>query len=178
MRSKYSEEELNEIYKTPHQHISWIDHVQRVKSTIALANWFTPVETAADLSCGDAYIINMLDATTRYIGDYAYGYAFTGSIEKTIKEIPPVDLFILSETIEHMDDPDSLLREIRLKTKYLILTTPKDEDNDNNPEHYWGWGKEDMRKMLVDANFNPQIYQELEFFDPQYFYTYQMWGCS
>jgi hypothetical protein len=178
LRPKYSEEELKEIYKTPHEHNLWVDHIQRVESTIALSVWFYPICKVADLSCGDGYIVDSINAETKYKGDFASGYDYTGPIEKTLKLIPVVDLFILSETIEHIDDPDTLLREIRKKTKYLILTTPKDEHDDSNPEHYWGWGKKDMKEMLISANFSPQIYQELEFFGSQFCYTYQMWGCS
>jgi len=178
LRPKYSKKELKEIYKTPHEHNLWADHVQRVESTIALSTWFYPISTVADLSCGNGYIVDSINAETRYKGDFASGYDYTGPIEQTLKLIPAVDLFILSETIEHVDDPDTLLGEIRKKTKHLILTTPKDENDDSNPEHYWGWGKEDVKEMLISANFSPQIYQELEFFDPQFCYTYQMWGCS
>jgi hypothetical protein len=178
LRPKYSEKELKELYKTPYQHKSWIDHIQRVESTIALASWFYPIFKIADLSCGDGYIIDSISANSRYKGDFAPGYDYIGSIEETIDYIPAVDLFILSETIEHIDDPDSLLKKIRSKTKNLILTTPKNEVNDSNPEHYWAWDKEDMGQMLRKSGFTPQIYQELEFFDSSFCYVYQMWGCS
>ena len=178
LRPKYIDEQLQEIYDKPHQHETWKDHRQRVHSTIALANWFYPISTVADLSCGDAYIIDRVGASTKYRGDFAPGYELTGPIEETINKIPVVDLFILSETIEHIDDPDTLLKQIRGKAKHLILTTPLGEKDDQNPQHYWGWDKEDMRKMLENAGFNLEIYQELEFTEPNLIYTYQMWGCS
>lgn len=178
LRPKYIDEQLQEIYDKPHQHETWQDHRQRVQSTIALAHWFLPIDSVADLSCGDGYIIDHIGARLKYKGDFAPGYDFTGPIEETIDKLPPVDLFILSETIEHLDDPDMVLSKIRKKTKYLILTTPKGEKNDGNPQHYWGWEKEDMFNMLRLAGFNPEVYQELEFTDPTLFYTYQMWGCS
>jgi hypothetical protein len=117
LRPRYSEKELKEIYMTPHDHILWADHVQRVESTIALSAWFYPISTVADLSCGDGYIVDSINAETKYKGDFASGYDFTGPIEQTLKLIPAVDLFILSETIEHVNDPDALLRKIRKKTK-------------------------------------------------------------
>lgn len=178
LRPKYSTEDLKFLYDKPHQHDKWIDHKQRVESTIALAKWFPSVKSVADLACGDAYILKNLNLETNYLGDYALGYEFTGPIEKTITQIPHVDLFILSETIEHINDPDALLKQIRDKTNYLILTTPKGEKTNENPQHYWGWDKEDMHDMLVQAWFKPEVYQELEFADPSLIYTYQMWGCS
>lgn len=133
----------------------------------------------ADLSCGDATIaksLNMEDDVI-YLGDYGLGYEFQGPLEKTINEIPDVDLYICSETIEHLDDPDLALRMIRDKTKYLVLSTPNGEDHDGNPEHYWGWNQDDVYDMLTSAGFEPVIYQELNFFEPHNIYNYQIWGC-
>ena len=178
LRPKYSNEELGKIYATPHVHKGWADHRQRVRSTIALAKWFEDVRSVADLSAGDATIIDALDIHAKYIGDFAARYEFKGAIEKTIDEIPNVDLFILSETLEHLDDPDLVLRKIRAKTKYLVLSTPEGEDNAGNPEHYWGWNTEDVGQMLTEAGFEPEVYTLLSFPNPSLVYDYQIWGCS
>lgn len=178
LRPAHSDTSLANIYATPHNHTKWADHRARVRSTIALAGWFEDVSSVADLSAGDAAIITALDVPTKYIGDFAPRYEFTGALEKTIDQIPTVDLFILSETIEHLDDPDFALRKIRAKTKHLILTTPNSESEKDNPEHYWGWDDTDMRQMLIAAGFNPVIYSSLHFENPGLTYNYQMWGCS
>jgi hypothetical protein len=178
LRPAYSEEELKKVYATPHAHSTWPDHRARVRATIALAQWFEDVRSVADLSAGDATIIDALDIHAKYIGDFAPRYEFTGPIEKTIDLIPKVDLFILSETIEHVDDPDLLLRKIREKTRFLVLSTPNGEDNAGNPEHYWGWNADDMKAMMVEAGFEPVIYSSLSFADPGLVYNYQIWGCK
>lgn len=178
LRPKYSDEQLKKIYAKPHAHQDWPDHRARVRATIALAQWFEGVESVADLSAGDAAIINGLDVRTKYVGDFAPHYFYTGSIEETIDQIPNVDLFILSETIEHLDEPEVMLKRIRDKTRYLVLSTPDGEDNQGNPEHYWGWTADDMRALLVEAGFNPVIYQSLKFDDPGLVYDYQIWGCK
>lgn len=178
LRPKYSEEELKRIYQTPHRHDKWYDHVVRVNATIALARSVPSVYSAADLSAGDAAIINALDIVDKHIGDYAPSYAYTGPIEKTIQEIPNVDLFICSETLEHLDDPDAVLREIRKRTRWLVLTTPDGENNSSNPEHYWGWGSEDVEQMLTAAGFTPFILNVLQFKEKQFIYDYQMWVCK
>ena len=177
LRPAYSPEDLAKVYATPHQHRVFKDHRLRVAMTIGFASWFEGIRSVADLSAGDATIINAIDAPIKYIGDFAPGYELTGSIEKTIHEIPVVDLFICSETIEHMDDPDAMLALIRNKAKALILTTPIGEDNNGNPEHYWGWGTQDIREMLVNAGFTPVISTTLHFDDPSMIYDYQLWGC-
>ena len=177
LRPAYSEQELAHVYETPHQHSQWADHRLRVQMTIAFASWFKDVNTIADLSAGDAVIINAIDATTRYIGDFAPAYEFTGAIDETIDLIPKVDLFICSETIEHLDNPEATLAKIRQKTKALIVTTPIAEDNDDNPQHYWGWDEEAVRELLEGAGFSPVISSTLRFFDKSLVYDYQLWGC-
>ena len=178
LRPKYSDEELKKIYAKPHAHSEWPDHRARVRSTIAVAQWFEGVRSVADLSAGDAAIIDALDIHAKYIGDFAPRYEFTGPIEKTIDLIPKVELFICSETIEHLDEPLEALKKIRAKTQFLVLSTPDGENNQGNPEHYWGWTADDMRALLIEAGFQPVIFQSLKFDDPALIYDYQIWGCK
>jgi hypothetical protein len=117
-----------------------------------------------------------LDADNKYIGDFAPGYEITGHIDQTINDIPKVDLFICSETLEHLDDPDATLKAIRPKTKYLFVSTPNGEDNNSNQEHYWGWDNEDIKEMLINAGFDPIVYYALDL--KQYCYEFQMWICK
>jgi hypothetical protein len=177
LRPAYTEDKLQEIYPTPHNHTKHEDHVIRVESSIELLKQFATYNSIADLSAGDATIINSLDAEVKYIGDYAPNYDIVGKIDDTIKDIPNVDLFICSETLEHLDDPDTTLKAIREKTKYLFISTPNGEDNDHNPEHYWGWDNEDMKGMLINAGFDPVVYHLLEL-KQNHYYDFQIWICK
>ena len=176
LRPAYTNEELQNVYREPHNHSKFEDHKIRVGKSIELLKEYGTYNSIADLSAGDATIINALDADNKYFGDYAPGYEITGHIDETIKEIPNVDLFICSETLEHLDDPDATLKAIRAKTKYLFISTPNGEDNDGNPEHYWGWNNEDIKEMLVNAGFEPEVYYLLEL--KEYLYDFQMWICK
>ena len=98
------------------------------------------------------------------------------AIDETIDQIPNVDLYICSETIEHLDDPEATLAKIRKKTKYLVVTTPNGEDNNGNPEHYWGWDVEGVRDLLTATGFTPVISNILHF--ERFIYDYQFWGCE
>lgn len=178
LRDKYSDSELGRVYAAPHSHQEWYDHRVRVDATIALVKNLEGFKTVADLSAGDATIINALDIPVKYVGDFAPGYEFTGPIEKTIHQIPKVDLFICSETLEHLDNPDLVLSDIRNKTDWLVLTTPNGEADTNNPQHYWGWNTKDMQDMLFVAGFEPHILNVLNFFDKEFIYNYQMWVCK
>lgn len=171
---------LGSVYTQQYNHTLWKDHLVRVQTTISMASWFTDARSGADLSCGDGAILKgitkLLGLEKTYFGDFVEGYEFHGPIEETIKRVPYTDLFVLSETLEHLDDPDFILREIRRVCKYLIITTPDGEWNDANPEHVWGWDSEEIKGMLVNAGFTPEVYQTLSF--PQIgYYTFQMWGC-
>ena len=176
LRAAYSEAELHSIYPEPHDHSRFADHIGRVQTTIELARRFQDVKSVADLSCGDATIARSLGVDNLQLGDFASGYDICGPIEETIKKIEPVDLFIISETIEHLDDPDAVLSAIRPLTRYLVLSTPLTEEGevDLNHEHYWQFDKQGVAEMLETAGFTPEHYDE---FDGGV-YLWQIWGCS
>jgi hypothetical protein len=175
LRGAHEQKELEALYRSPHSHAGFRDHILRVQATIAVAKWLGPIETAADLSAGDATIINSLTVGKRYIGDLASGYEITGPIEETINLIPEVDLFICSETLEHIDNPEIALSSIRNKAKHLLLTTPDGETGSRNPEHYWGWDSECIKDMIVQAGFEPMCLSLVRLKEYGYAYDYQIW---
>lgn len=188
LRPAYTTAELAALYAVPHDHTRWRDHLIRVDTTIQVAKWMLPTAAkvlVADLSCGDGAILDALNGTYQYRGDYAPRYRYTGPIESTITHLamdvaaehatPFVDLFVCSETIEHLDDPDTTLARIRKVTDTLVVSTPIGEDNDGNPEHYWGWDTEAVEDMLRKAGFVPDILVSIRLF--HYPYDYQVWGC-
>ena len=172
--------ELARMYATPHDHTQWLDHQMRVDVTADLATyWLRPGGMVADLSCGDATIVRRLVArrqVTPILGDLAPGYELCGPIEETIAQIPHVDMFICSETLEHVDDPDKLLRLIRDKTDLLVLSTPDGEiDGTRNREHVWGWDAEAVEGMLRGAGFDPRIKNLLDLRPAGGEYCFQVW---
>ena len=180
LRPAYGPEELARIYATPHDHTQFPDHHLRVAATIDVARWLAgqqQVTRAADLSCGNGAILRALDAPHAIYGDYAPGYEHTGPIEETVERIDPVDLLICSETLEHLDDPDKVLAQIRAKAATLVLSTPVEAWNDDNPEHYWAWSREDVEEMLAAAGFRPGVYASVDFrgLHPQ-LYQFGVWG--
>jgi hypothetical protein len=161
----------------------WQDHVRRIQVTRTVAQDILcrgGISTAADLSCGDGHWAKEFPTLQWYLGDYSPGYEFRGPIEKTIYEIPDVDVFFLCETIEHLDDPESVLKLIRQKASHLVLSTPNSFQWDGNPEHYWAWDKEAMGMMLGDAGWQKLEYREANPWDDPLRvngYCFQIWGC-
>lgn len=184
LREFPSDDELATLYARPYDHTQWEEHVDRVQWSIARLHMSIgvglpsqEVQTVADLSCGDGEILNSLKGhvRTRIYGDIVENERndFTGPIEDTILCVPPVDLFICTETLEHVNDPDELLRAIRAKTQYLFLTTPHTENGHDNPEHIWEWDRDGIGEMLVAAGFTHNVsgIHRAEYYD------YQMWVC-
>ena len=185
LRPKYTDEQLRQIYRNPHNSDNWEDHKVRVRQTIALGQEAIMPRDGliADLSCGNAKIAWELavhfDIGVPFLGDFASGYLYTGPIEKTINQLGPnVNLFICSETIEHLDDPDAVLRKIRGRSSQLLLSTPIGESDTVNPEHYWGWDEEAVELMLQNAGWAPQLRTSLAFYNPNFSYNYQIWLCQ
>lgn len=183
-----------QVYPRGYRHDVWPDHVERVAASAELISRYrSQIKTAADLSCGDAAILSRIDdgLEQAYVGDLigARGEYPTrphvrvlpaGPLPGSLEHLPQqVDLFVLSETLEHMDDPDDLLRRLALYARYLFVSTPLDEiESSGNLEHYWSWGQADVHQMLRDAGWDPV---ELKILVPrstltlEHAYHYQLW---
>jgi len=178
LRPAYTADELAKIYATPHDHTQWQDHLARVVMTAQFVR--TAAGTirgdAADLSCGDGAILKSVDVEGgRLFGDYAPGHEYVGPIEETIDQIPGVDLFVCTETLEHLDDPDLVLKQIRGKARFLALSTPIGAWGDTNPEHYWVFSRAGVEDMLNAAGFSPHAFMELDYRPAGGDYTYGVW---
>lgn len=181
LRPFYSPGDLARLYARPYDHTRWPDHVQRVARTARVLDDLAAAvdaRTVADLSCGDGAVVGQSRHpwARRVLGDYTT----TGPLETGLETLDPVDVYVCSETLEHLEDPDAVLRRIRDVAAHLVLTTPAGERDDANPEHYWGWGTDDLQDMLVAAGWKPR---EVELFEPQVdlafrYYTFQIWTCS
>lgn len=179
------------LYPRPHDHTRWKDHLIRVEETIKMGEQLlggdvftdTRFPIIADLSCGDAAIARALTPTARnlILGDFAPGYEIQGPIERTICDLHvPVDLFVLSETLEHLEDPEAVLREIRTRSRMLLLSTPVDadpaEERATNPEHLWAWSAEDVDQMLDEAGWHWRQHRVLEH-PAGGVYSYGLWAA-
>jgi len=174
LRPAHSPDKLANLYQVPHNHNDFPDHIERVNATITLARKHVVARTGADLSCGNGAILSDLDLEERHFGDLAGQWPYEGPIETTIGLIPSVDVFVCCETLEHLDDPDAVLKAIRGKTTWLVLSTPVDAWNDTNEEHYWAWSSTDVDQMLTDAGFDVVAYERLSL-SASYLYDFGVW---
>lgn len=178
LRAAYTADELAKVYPKPHDSSHHVDHRLRVAVTIQVARSFADTyASAADLSCGDGLILSNVPAARKVFGDLAPGYPISGPLEETLDELDPVDLYVCTETIEHLDDPDTVLAKIRAKANRLVLSTPVDAWKDSNREHYWAWSREDVERMLIAAGFKPTLFVALDFRVAGSDYCFGIWGC-
>lgn len=199
LRPLPTDAELAAMYPTPHDHRLWGQgHHDRVEATIQLAREQIPEllrMRVADLSCGNGVIARSIHTGTNgelHLGDLAVidaevaGQTFKrhpldvqatkycGPIEETIHLLPPVEVFVCSETIEHLDDPGKVLAQIRVKADWLVLSTPVDCWDDSNPEHLWAWDRAGVEDLALRSSWRPVAYLEL----PTEAYTYGIWVMS
>lgn len=172
---------MDTVYSQPHNH--WIygtGHGHRVRATIELMRQrCLPVDSVADLSCGNGEVPRAAGARLTVLGDYAPRYEYSGRLEDNLPRIPRVDLYTCCETLEHLDDPDLALRLIREKATRLVLSTPIDKWDDGNGEHLWAWSRQDVEKMAEAAGFRVDAYDNVDalaLYDETY--NYGIWICS
>lgn len=189
-------------YPDGYQHDKWPDHVERVRASADLIEKYrTRFRTAADLSCGDGALLNMISRHLEiaYFGDLngatpsalvscQAGEAVSlapQALPDSLYQLPanePVGLFVLSETLEHVREPGHLLSEIAEWSDYLFLSTPLSEPvGSGNREHYWGWSDTDIHDLLMNNGWHPL---EKRLLVPESTraladaYTYQLWMAA
>lgn len=178
LRPKYSDEQLKQVYDQQYDHSKWYDHEKRIDETVKFAlrtfgSFDIKVDSIADLSCGDGAIVDLLlfelpnFQNKVVLGDFTPGYPYEGKLEHTLDQFiedhrEGVDLYVLSETLEHLDEPGYILNKITQCAKYILLTTPCNETLEN-PEHYWSWGSEDIHNTLIETGWEPLAFELLEF---------------
>lgn len=182
LRPAYTTDELSRVYDHTYNHRQWQDHRLRIAVTFEVSQWAARLgglTSGADLSAGDGAVLSGVRLSRKVFGDLSGAWDISGQIEHTLPSLEPVDLYICTETLEHVDDPDQLLKTIREKAKVLILSTPVDAFEDTNPEHYWAWSKADVEAMLNQAGFQVFTYVtvDLRALGPEY-YQFGIWVCQ
>jgi hypothetical protein len=189
VQEPYSADELAELYAAPwsqapadHPHLANCPNPWTYWDlTIALGKGFGKVSSIADLSCGDGTIARALgeySEVSPVLGDLAPGYGLQGTLQETVPQLSRVELFICTNTVEHLDDPDADLRLIREHSDKLLVSTPIDEWDEPSGGHYWAWSRQGVEEMLTAAGFAVSAYVELDltpYWNPHC--KHGMWAC-
>lgn len=170
LRRFWSAEKLRELYGHQYDPHHWPEHSLRIQRTTEIAQRLIDehgLKTCADLSAGDRSIPSGLrNLTSLNTAD--------GNIEEDVVSLADVDLFICTETIEHLEAPWTVLEEIASRAKWLVLSTPIDEHPAvGNYEHYWSFTVQDIHDMLTQSLFRDLHCEILT--RAEWTYTYQIW---
>ena len=84
---------------------------------------------------------------------------------------------MLTEILEHLEDPESLLRLARLKGQRLLVSSPEMRPGqiDSNPEHLWQFDGEGYEAMLNETGWKSVHKSHLTF---RSMYDFQIWVCD
>jgi len=120
-----------------------------------------------DLGCGDGGMLQMLKST----GVQAIGFDFqpsnvAGWVERGVEayavnfvedwgiEVPDADVYMITEVLEHLADPHTMVHLIRERDAQIVASSPHDEHAGSHDEcHAWAWDVEGYAKMMTDAGF-------------------------
>jgi hypothetical protein len=129
-----------------------------VADLVQLARELRFVQTVTDLGCGDGsllYRLKLGENAWGYelgIGDVTYGHSCGLDIRQQdivngAGDLAYGDIIIVSEVLEHLDDPVAFLR--RLPDRLLIASSPSRETGDwHNEIHSWAWDLDGYRDLL------------------------------
>jgi len=179
-------------YQVVHRSDLIRDHVHRAlltASTIALS---LP-ETVCDPACGDGHILDIAyrlhpfgmtylsDISAPAIAGLSPSFPHVkrvADIYEGIEASPLVDLIVLTESLEHMEDPDAILRLARKHARKLVASSPliHESRTDTNPEHIWQWDAIGYQEMLEQAGWNPDTFAAFKVI-PTY-YEFQLWSAT
>lgn len=186
-------------YQTRRWNEKWEEHHLRTLVTASVIAWMEPV-SILDPACGDGSIVSAALRLRKirhvYLNDIstpsiealrvASGLSLATAGAK-LSNLPiadllatmtgGVDVIVLTEILEHLEDPDLVLRLARKKGKRLVASSPhmRPGQVDDNPEHLWMFDREGYGTMLYESGWQVNQYTFLDF--PS-LYQFGIWACS
>ena len=182
-------------YQVLRDNNAWPDHQLRTLVTAGLIAWKKP-ESIIDPACGDGSIVLesmklhrpnkvvLSDISSKSIASIAEKKKPSKNTVIKVQDIVDAltgpesfDLVVLSETLEHLGNPDTILSMARDKGTMLIASSPqmRKAQVDSNKEHLWMFDAEGYRGMLMKAGWDPINKTTLEFKSE---YDFQIWVCT
>lgn len=185
MRIRLAEEPP--IYSGTRDNFEKGDHAMRTMVTAGMIATIAP-KWLLDPACGDASVLDVAYAIRPF--EHAALYDIS---EKQIEVIAPkfphtkeqrdinwalsdstrhVDMVVLTEVLEHLQNPDLSLKLARKCSDFLIASSPiGDPEDGRNHEHLWAWDEEGYSEMLRAAGWEPTAKAVLT-------YPGQPWNCQ
>ena len=112
------------------------------------------------------WLISSQDAETSLLADYDKALGVT-----------EFDVIVLTEILEHLEDPEFLLRLAATRGRRLLVSSPEMRPGqiDSNPEHLWMYDGEGYEEMLNETGWKSVQKTHLTF---RSMYDFQIWVCD
>ena len=178
-------------YEVLRDNTRWSDHVLRAHVTAGIIAALHPV-SVIDPACGDASIVRLADRLSP-IARITLGDVSGKNVENARLVLPGArvvrddavwlvrksakhDMIVLTEILEHLEDPDELLKEARQKADFLVASSPvmRSDQKDENPEHLWMFSAEGYEFMLKEADWTVASWTVIY---PGAEYDFGIWVC-
>jgi len=158
-------------------------HVARMNVTAGLIAWPRP-GSVLDPACGEGVSIlaaHGMFPFTGFVGDIGEanvawvrerapdGWSFyVGDAEQTIRDAGKVELIVLTEFLEHIEDPVGMLRLAREHARIVVCSSPemRPGQTEYNPEHLWAFDGDGYKEMIIEAGWTPYSKTHLAFDRP------------
>lgn len=180
-------------YQVVRSNDQWPDHQARALVTGSMVAWMHP-HTVIDPACGDLSIVRAAHAlkpiefvqandisipqmADHWGKDYGFRCALTTKDAfDFLMDAEYADLIVLTEILEHLEEPVELLKLARMRASHLVVSSPIDEEpGRGNHEHVWSFSEDDYLGMLRESGWSPVAFHRLEFV-PRY-YDFQLFAC-
>jgi len=173
---------------------NWIERPRLWTSATALA--LGAPETVCDPACGDASVVTAAHALSpikrAILGDISPdtvaklvpldpGFEVDRRVadaSKTLRSLDHVDAIVLTEFLEHIIDPDAVLRLARQKARWLVASSPITDGRDHTKQHYWAFDMEGYREMLEEAGWKPKAWFTANCEAHPYGLGFQVWAAE
>jgi 2-polyprenyl-3-methyl-5-hydroxy-6-metoxy-1,4-benzoquinol methylase len=181
-------------YQVERSNEQWVDHQARALVTGALIAWQKPT-SVLDPACGDGSIVlasmRHHNPDKVYLSDVsipsisrlvdkglpAHIIARADDIYDALARAPRVGMVVLTEILEHVEDPERILRLARETSGMLVASSPEMRHGqvDTNPEHLWMFDGFGYNEMLADSGWTATHKTHMSF--PDLIYDFGIWVC-
>ena len=124
------------------------EHVVRYE----FARQFCVQKTTADMACGTGYGTRILSAVAKSVDGYDSQLLCGNRVIDFEKESwdAHYDVIVSFETIEHLENPEFFLTNVRRSAKEFIVSAPIGELRGYNPYHKQVWSLPEFKTLLEE----------------------------